>query len=85
METPDTCSRDDTSSDISRTLVAAVASGFPINASTEYDANHSCRRAVLHQTGDFNGSNCWSAGINDANQNISVCLINTRKVVKIAI
>ncbi|CDW82599.1 UNKNOWN [Stylonychia lemnae] len=65
--------------------IAAVASGFPVTASSEWEANHSAQRARLNYSNAREGSTCWCAGHNDLNQWIQVCLIIPRLVTGLAI
>ena len=60
--------------------VAAVASGYPLSSSTEYNADHSVHRARLDYPTPREGSQAWCAGTSDINQWLQVNFIEPRLV-----
>ena len=59
--------------------VAAVASGYPISASTEYDSNHGTQRIPLDSDPPRQSSQSWMAADEDANQWVGVNVIEPKQ------
>ena len=66
-------------------LVAAVESGFPLSASSEWAANHGVARARIDYPTPRVGSQSWCAAYNDKNQWIAVDLIEPQTVTAVQI
>ncbi|CDW83241.1 galactose-binding domain-containing protein [Stylonychia lemnae] len=65
--------------------VAAVASGFPVSASSEHDPGHSVHRCIINVNNAREGATTWCAGANDTQQWIQVCLITPKLVTSVAL
>ncbi|CDW78828.1 galactose-binding domain-containing protein [Stylonychia lemnae] len=65
--------------------VAAVASGFPVTASSEYNPDHSIHRCMINQSRVRQGAAAWQAGFNEIGQWIQVCLMTPRYVTSVSI
>ncbi|CDW91374.1 galactose-binding domain-containing protein [Stylonychia lemnae] len=65
--------------------VAAVASGFPLSASSEDDPSHSVHRAMINYNKVREGASTWCAAENDTNQWVQVCLIQPKLVTGVAL
>ncbi|TNV75342.1 hypothetical protein FGO68_gene2780 [Halteria grandinella] len=66
-------------------IVAAVASGYPKYASSEWDANHSVNHSMLNQVKSEKAAGGWQASSDDSEQWIGVCFGSPKKVVKVAL
>lgn len=65
-------------------LVAAVASGYPVRASSEYDSNHTVANCLINSEKSRVYAHSWCASENDDSQWIQVCLGSVKRVVRIA-
>ncbi|CDW88399.1 galactose-binding domain-containing protein [Stylonychia lemnae] len=65
--------------------VAAVASGYPISASSEFDPDHSINRAIINCNKFRTGPTAWGASFCDQNQWVQVCLIKPKIVTGVAL
>ena len=65
-------------------IVAAVASGYPVRASTEYDPNHSVTNCVINSQKSRASAHSGCESTNDSTQWIGVCFCGVKKVIRIA-
>ena len=65
--------------------VAAVASGFPVTSSSEFDASHSVHRCIINTNTHREGATTWCAAFNDTSQWIQVNLITPKLVTSVAL